>query len=168
MPLLEALEGLENWELTIIGDGPCREEIDSWIKRHRKEEKVQVVPSMPNTDLVHSLREFDVFAAHTAYAEVPKTVIEAGLVGLPIVLNEPLSFSANEYRGAPIVWVKGGAASYREAFRKLGSDSVDLQELGTTTRSHFEAVFSPETSAKMMADLISRTPNANVRPRNKD
>lgn len=167
-PLLEALEGLKDWELTIVGDGPCRKEIGTWIKRHRKEPQIRIVPAMRNVELVRSLQEFDVFAAHTAYAEIPKTVIEAGLVGLPIVLNEPISFVANEYHGAPIVWVKGNAMSYREAFRKLGSDSVDLSELGTTTRAHFEAVFNPDSSGKMMADLMLQTQNVGLRPWNKD
>jgi glycosyltransferase involved in cell wall biosynthesis len=168
MPLLEALEGLEHWELTIVGDGPCRKEIGAWIRRHGKEDQIRMVSAIHNVDLVSSLKEFDVFAAYTAYAEIPKTVIEAGLVGLPIVLNEPSSFVAHEYRGAPIVWVKGDAMSYREAFRKLGSDSVDLSELGTTTRIHFEAVFSPDFAGKMMADLMLRTQNADLRSWNKD
>lgn len=168
MPLLEALKDLGDWELTIIGDGPCREEIRNWLRRHGKESQVRIIPTMRNVELMSFLQQFDVFATHTAYAEIPKTVIEAGLVGLPIVLNEPSSFFAHEYKGAPVCWVKGDVTSYREAFRKLGSDSVDLQELGTTTRSHFETVFSPDSSGKKMADLISRTTNENLRPWNKD
>lgn len=168
MPLLEALEGLKQWELTIVGDGPCRAEITDWIKSHDKEDLVRIVPSLKNEDLICSLKNFDVFAAHTAYAEIPKTVIEAGLVGLPIVLNEPSSMRATEYLGAPIIWVTGDSVSYRKAFEMLGAHSTDLSELGHATRNHFETVFSPELSGKMMADLILQTGNGNLRPWNKD
>ncbi|MFV1852108.1 MAG: glycosyltransferase [Thalassospira sp.] len=168
MPVLEALRELECWELTIIGDGPCRYEIADWIARYDKAGKVRLVPSMKNDDLVASLSTFDVFAAYTAYAEVPKTVIEAGLVGLPIILNKSSSAIAQEYDGAPIIWVSGDASSYRSAFKGLGWDFVDLKELGITTRNRFEAVFNPVSSGKLMADLISQTPNNGLRPWNKD
>ena len=168
MPLLEGLRELEAWELTIVGDGPCREEIGNWIMRHDISGRVKIVSSMGNDDLVASLRKFDIFAAYTEYAEIPKTVIEAGLVGLPIILNQSSTRNAWEYQCAPVVWVAGDALSYRSAFEKFVGYFVDLSELGTTTRSCFESVFDPVSSGKIMADLLSQAWNNDLHPWNKD
>lgn len=159
LPVLDGLKDLEGWHLTIVGNGPCLPSLKDWVKHNGKEDTVRFIPSMSNKELVESLRSFDVFAAHTSYAEVPKTVIEAGLVGLPVILNQPDSFVAQEYEDAPVLWCQGGAESYKQVFERFCASRERWSEIGNASRKHFEKWFSPVFAGKRMADLLSQNAN---------
>tara|TARA_E500000318_G_scaffold102255_1_gene106422 strand:- start:381 stop:1574 length:1194 start_codon:yes stop_codon:yes gene_type:complete len=168
IPVLEGLQTINEWHLTIVGDGPFKSCIETWLALHGLEEQVTFVKAMPNKELVSCLSQFDVFAAYTAYAEIPKTVIEAGLAGLPIILNRPVLSMPDEYRDAPVLWADGASPDYGTVFADFISCGDDWERTGRNTRDHFEKYFEPVTVGKMMADLLLEEPNDRLQPWNKD
>lgn len=159
LPILHGLRDLAGWHLTVIGNGPCLSDLKDWVECNGKETTVRFIPSMRNKELVEALRNFDVFAAHTSYAEIPKTVIEAGLVGLPVILNRPDRFAASEYENAPILWCQGDAEGYRHVFEDFCASRERWPEIGNASKKHFEKWFSPVFAGKSMADLLSQNTN---------
>jgi glycosyltransferase involved in cell wall biosynthesis len=155
LPLLEAVRQIPETNLTIIGDGPERQLIEGWIKQHQISERVTLVERRDNASLIKGLKDFDAFIAYTEFAEVPKTVIEAGLVGLPIILNKPADLMPIEYDGVPICWVEGAHPSYREAIALLIDDALLREQYGNQIRKKFEILFDPDTCSKHMFELLT-------------
>ncbi|URK17055.1 glycosyltransferase [Thalassospira sp. GO-4] len=168
LPILEGLLKLDQWHLTIVGSGPCEGEIRTWVMKHGKETNVTFIASMRNKELIASLKDFDLFVAHTSYAEIPKTVIEAGLIGLPIILNQPVATASREYVDAPIFWANANADGYYNAFKDFWACREKWQGIGHSTRKHFERWFEPVFAGKMMADLLSQSENDCLRPWNEE
>ncbi|MBR9899389.1 MULTISPECIES: glycosyltransferase [Thalassospira] len=155
LPILEAVQQTPFTTLTIIGDGPNRRLIENWIRSQRMSHRVKLVPRMENKELVTKLKNFDAFVGYTEFAEIPKTVIEAGLVGLPIVLNTPKYRLPKEYDGIAIHWVDGQPQSYAKAIGSLIDTPSDRELSGRDTREKFEILFDPDTSNKRMFQLLT-------------
>lgn len=151
-PLIEMLEGRPEWHLTVIGNGPLREHFIGTIRDKGLSSRISMTSRLDNLELLANLKAFDIFVAHTKFEEIPKTVIEAGLVGLPILLNKPNSKLPTEYQNAPITWVDMQTSDYQKSLDKLLLE--DLETIGLKTRRHFETVFNPDFAGKRIADLL--------------
>ncbi len=151
-PLIEMLEHRPDWHLTVVGNGPLREQFIKTIYDKRLSSRVVMTSRMDNTELLRRLKAYDIFVAHTTFEEVPKTVIEAGLVGLPILLNRPNTEFPTEYENAPIHWVNMQVSNYQKSLEELLTH--DLKTVGLETRRHFQTVFNPEAASKRMAHLL--------------
>ncbi|NIY75452.1 glycosyltransferase family 4 protein [Thalassospira sp. HF15] len=151
-PLIEMLEGRPEWHLTVIGNGPLRAQFIRTIRNRGLSPRISMISRLDNIELLESFKTYDIFVAHTKFEEIPKTVIEAGLVGLPILLNKPSSQLPTEYENAPIEWVDMQTSNYQQSLDKLVLR--DLKTIGFKTRQHFESVFNPEVAGKRIADLL--------------
>ncbi|WP_338186422.1 glycosyltransferase [Thalassospira tepidiphila] len=151
-PLIDMLDGRPEWQLTVIGNGPARDQLTKIIGDKGLAGQVSMIPRLDNAELLKSLKKYDVFVAHTKFEEIPKTVIEAGLAGLPIMLNLPSLPLPKEYEGAPIEWVDMQTSDYQRSLDRLLDR--DLKTIGLQTRQHFEVIFDPDVAGKRMADLL--------------
>ncbi|WP_417826597.1 glycosyltransferase family 4 protein [Thalassospira povalilytica] len=164
LPILHAVKQSKFTRLTIIGDGPESPHLKSWVKDNEIADRVEMIARKENSDLVDDLRKFDAFVAYTEYREVPKTVIEAGLVGLPVILNRQAGHTPAEYDAVPIVWASGAPESYQDAFNKLHNDDQLRRQIGHETRQKFQAQFDPEhCNTQMFRLLTSRAYSINAK-----
>lgn len=154
-PILNAIKNCENLHLTVVGDGPNRFQVEQWIEKHNMSQRVTLIPRMQNIMLIEQLKNFDAFIAFTLFAEVPKTVIEAGLVGLPIVLNEPRQGRPVEYKDASIVWCSGTPQSFRSTLIELASDEQKSALYGQRTKDAFKRIFDPATCNEKIYHLLT-------------
>jgi glycosyltransferase involved in cell wall biosynthesis len=154
-PILSAVEQSPNFKLTIIGDGPERPSVKKWIEQQNISDRVKLIPRVDNHLLMEDLKHYDAFVGYTEYSEVPKTVIEAGLVGLPIILNNQSRNNANEYRDSPILWTDGSPASYKIILAKIQTDTSFREEIGKKIRKQFEQVFAPSACSERMFRLLT-------------
>jgi glycosyltransferase involved in cell wall biosynthesis len=163
-PLIEMLKDRPEWHLTVIGNGPLRAQFVRTIRNMGISSRISMISRLDNIELLDSLKTYDIFVAYTKFEEIPKTVIEAGLVGLPILLNKPSSQLPVEYMNAPITWVDMQNSNYQLSLDRLLLK--DLKTIGFETRHHFETVFNPDVAGKTIADLLldeaSLKPHAEV------
>ncbi|HOJ43087.1 MAG TPA: glycosyltransferase, partial [Syntrophorhabdaceae bacterium] len=78
--------------LHIIGDGPMRDEVESFIRKHNLNKAVNLHSSKPNEFVLEKLRQSSVYVQHsitdaeTGNREgLPNSILEAQAVGLPVV-----------------------------------------------------------------------------------
>ncbi len=111
--VIKAIKKLQNVNLVIYGDGNERTKIISFIKKNNLCKRVFLKGFQTNKKILNSLKKYDAFVAFHKYYEFPKTIIEASLVGLPIILNRNPSLSIQEFKNLKILWTDDNVESYR-------------------------------------------------------
>lgn len=150
--LIRAVEQLRNVQLTIVGDGPFHAHLQSVAKQCNIADRVKLIASLPNDELCRQLPEFDIFATHSEYWEIAKSVLEPLLTGLPVVINRRLGTAVPELTDDICVLVPNTPEGYRQALQQLIADDTFRERLGRTAYAHAQANWSPAaTEAKFVA-----------------
>jgi len=156
-PLIRAVAELGGIDLTIVGDGPERANLEQLVAEFGVETAVRFRPAVPNDELCALLPTFDLFAVHTEYWELNKSVLEALLTGLPVVINRRLGPAVPELDGADFVrFVDNTPESYRDAIRELIANDEERAALGQRAYAHAQAHWSPDATETKVVDIYQR------------
>lgn len=149
-PIIDAVLELDDVELLLIGNGDLH---DSLRRRAALAgDRIRFVPAMPNDEVLAQLADADVYVYSSDNYELSKTVIEAALTGLPIVVNDQRGAPIEELVGDHVRLVEGSAASYRAALQEL-ADEEARAALGRRARAHALAHWSPGAAEARLADI---------------
>ena len=100
------------------------------------------------------LSTFDLFAVHTEYWEINKSVLEVLLSGLPVIINRRLSDPVPEFEeGDFLRLVENSEESYFTAIKSLIEDDSARADLGRGAFAHAQAYWAPETTEAVYADI---------------
>ena len=116
--IIKSIIDIKDIKLTIIGNGPLKKKLLFLVKYYKIENKVIFKEKLKNVELIRSLKKFDAFICNTQYLEFPKTIIEALLVGLPIIVNSE-SKKIEEYKDLNIFWAENNPSSYKKTIEKV-------------------------------------------------
>lgn len=153
LPIIEALDGIPNATLTIVGDGPLREVVEQRASALGMSQRVQFIPRMGNDELCRILPTFDVFLAACEFPGIPKAIMEPFLAGLPIVINEPPSEFPSEYISGTCLITDGTAQGYRNAIMELLKDGARRQEIGRAAARWANSVWNPDLAERRVVAL---------------
>jgi glycosyltransferase involved in cell wall biosynthesis len=107
---------------------------------------------MPNDELCAKLPDFDIFATHTEYWELSKSVIEPLLTGLPVIINRRLGQPVPELTNDICHMMRNTVEDYQNALARLIGDHSYREQLGRAAYAHAQANWSPAaTEAKFVA-----------------
>jgi glycosyltransferase involved in cell wall biosynthesis len=149
--LIRAVAQLPNVHLTIVGDGPYHAHLQSVAGECNIIDRLTFIASLPNDELCRRLPEFDIFATHSEYWEIAKSVLEPLLTGLPVVINRRLGTAVPELAEDICVLVTNTAEDYRQALQRLIADGAFRERLGRAAYAHAQANWSPAaTEAKFV------------------
>ncbi len=87
-PLIEALAEIDA-ELTLVGTGPMRDQLERVAARFGVAGRVTFIDSVPNHELPGVFVGHHVFAINISQPGVCMPVMEAMALGLPVVINRP-------------------------------------------------------------------------------
>ena len=152
--IIRAIARLPGVELLIVGDGPKRPELDALVGKLGVGDRVRFAPAIPNDDLCHKLASFDLFAIHTEYWELNKSVLEALLTGLPVIINRRLGDSVPEFdEGDFVHLVENTESSYFAAISSLLNEDSARADLGRRAYAHAQARWAPEKTEAAYAEI---------------
>ncbi len=151
-PLIEALAEIEA-ELTLVGTGPMRGQLERVAARSGVADRVTFIDSVPNHELPRAFVGHHVFAINISQPGVCMPVMEAMALGLPVVINRPRWDAEPEVCGGCAWIVDGSSDSYRAAFQKLIGEPSLVEQLGARCRLRIEE-FSGEKMEERERDLI--------------
>jgi glycosyltransferase involved in cell wall biosynthesis len=103
----------------IVGDGEYHEYLRKVIHQVGCEGKVELIRSIPNEKLCEMLKDFDMMVSHCNYWGMSKTIIEAALAGLPIVINKHPAEPIPEYKEDWILLNENSSEGYRQTILTL-------------------------------------------------
>ncbi len=152
-PILEAIAQIDNSRLYLYGNGNLHDELIALAQTLGIADRVVFKTGVPNDQLMQELQAFDIYVYNSINAEISKTVIEAALVGLPIIHNERTPWLAEELSGDYIYRVENSASGYRQGILALAGDLDLRRRLGELARSHASRHWSPEITEGRVADL---------------
>ena len=140
--LIEALAGLKEANLVIVGDGPRRQILENFVDAQNM--RARTTFAGDQADVVPWLHALDIFVLPSFANEgVPQALIQAMLTGLPCVTTHAGSIAelARHEETALVVPVKD-AAALRAALERLLKDSELRKTLGAAARAHCAANYS--------------------------
>jgi len=153
--IIRAVARIPDAQLTIVGDGPERSTLEDLAVSLNA--AVTFRPSVENDELCKLLPTFDLFAVHTEYWELNKSVLEALLTGLPIIINQRHGAPVPELEGSNVVhFVENSDESYFAAFQYFGANKCARQALGRRAFEHAQENWSPAVTTAKYVDIYKR------------
>lgn len=154
--LLEALKGLRDIELLMIGGGPLRQQIEARIREYGL--NATVLDRVPNETLPAYLNSSAVYVLSSlCEGGSPKTLLEAMACGLPVVSTN--AFGVNEAFQDDVHGYKCAASdvqAFREAILALLDDPIRSQTFGQQGRQHVIAKYSIERAIEREIAIFSQ------------
>jgi glycosyltransferase involved in cell wall biosynthesis len=147
-PLLRALAELDDSRCTLVGQGPLHERVKTLVDELGIADRVTLVPSMRNEELVASLHRYDVLVSVNDYGGVSKVELESALVGMPVITNTHPHEDLPEILGENCIVVEGTSDSYRDALRRVLDDDELRAGLGQRLRSSVDQFHGNITEAQ--------------------
>ena len=149
--LIKAIASLPGIHLTMVGDGSHHQYLRDVAAACGIGHRVEFIPSVGNDELCRRLPEFDIFATHSEYWELSKSVIEPLLTGLPVVINRRNGAPVPELTDDICLLVENTVGSYRAALERLIGDDHFREHLGRSAYARAQRDWAPAvTEAKFV------------------
>jgi len=139
-------------EYTIVGDGPHHEYLEGLAKRVGVGDKITFIKAIANERLCQMLAEYDIMVSHCDYWGIPKSIIEASIVGLPIIINQHPLEPIPEYKGDWLMLCKNTSDGYTEAIKQMIGDSELRENMGKAAKIYAQNNWLPE---EMEEEVVS-------------
>lgn len=154
--ILKALATIPDAHLDLVGDGPLHDRLVALADALGLSGRVRFVRALPNDELVRQLPEYDLFVVHTDFWELSKSVLEALLTGLPVVLNHRQGDPVPELQGDFVTMVSNTPEAYGAAMRELLANTSKRRNLGTRAFEHSQARWSPARTEARFVEIYRR------------
>lgn len=151
--IMRALVRLPGVIFTIVGDGPIRSRLEQLAVDLGIADRVVFRPAVANDELCELLVAQDIFAVHTEYWEISKSVLEALLTGLPIVINRRLGEPVPELEGDFVRMVENSEEAYFRGLNQLLTDHEERAALGRRALAHARANWDPAITEARYAGI---------------
>jgi glycosyltransferase involved in cell wall biosynthesis len=150
--IVKAMSHLENTKMLLVGKGTMSSLIRLEIEKRGLTDRVTMVPSLENSDLLQLVQDCDIYVATCHYGGLSKGTIEAALMGKAILLNLN-SFKDNELEGDWLLRCIDSEKGYTEALQDLISN-VEMRSAISLRASQFaKKHFEPATLNAKWFDL---------------
>lgn len=147
---------------TIVGDGVLHESLRALAADLGCADRAEFIKAIPNAELCAGLQGFDIMVSHCDYWGTSKTIIEAALAGLPIVINRHPQIKIEEYSGGWIVECENTPEAYKEAILDLLENPGRREQLGNLASNTASERFDPEQMERrtvaLYRELLASSP----------
>lgn len=151
--LILALKSFPNAMLDLIGDGPIHDNLKSLVLRENLSDRVNFFPAIPNGELCARLPDYDLFAIHSDYFEISKSLLEALLTGLPCIVNERPGPPVPELQSGLVVLVENSIAGYRNGIGGFIDDEACRERFGSLAARVAWENWDPATTERLFVSI---------------
>ena len=135
MLLIKAFNSLDlkiknKTEISIIGDGPKKWELEKFIRKNNLEKKIKLLGDLPQKEVFKILRESHLFVLTSNWEGFPRSILEAMSFGLAVVASDVggVRESVSEENG--ILIKKGDEESFKNALERLLKNPSLVEKMG--------------------------------------
>ncbi len=151
--IIRAVASLPDINYTIVGDGPLRPDLEKLVSELGVHDRITFRPAITNAELCRMLPSFDLFVIHSDYFEISKSVLEALLSGLPIVMNRRTGTPVPELEGGIVRFVQGTVEAYAAAIRELLESRDAREALGRNAYRDARSRYAPDITERKVAGI---------------
>lgn len=152
--LLDALP--QDCYLTIIGDGPQKNQLAIAIKNLNIGDRVSLTGALSRDEVMKRLSTADIFVLPTRYEGLPYTILEAMAHGVPVVASDVGGVKETVGEDAGIVVPPDDVNALTHALDRLITHPELRQQMGETARLKVQNVFSVETMCQKTLDIYQK------------
>ena len=159
--LVDALRNLPDdlppIELTIVGDGPIREQLEHAIAQAELPFSVRLLGSLPEAETLKQIAKCDALVLPSLMEGLPVVLVEARALGKPVVatalagIPELVRHNVDGLLFEPTNWDQLG-----QAIATLACDKEKRQRMARQAAASFPAEFDIDSAAKVLADQFGR------------
>lgn len=153
--LLTALADLPDATLTVIGDGPAREDLEGLVGRLDLAARVTFTGWVPDPWPLFGDAAIGVVPSDTYPEGLPLVACEMMMSGLPIVATDIPGLREVAHADAARLVPPGDAEALRRILATLATE--DLVTLGARARAHALANFDATEKARQVVDVLVNT-----------
>lgn len=154
--IIRAISRMENVNYTLIGNGPMHQPMKDLADELGVSDRIHFIPAVPNDELCAMMKDYDIFATHTEYWEISKSVLEALLTGMPIILNKRTGAPVAELTSDICIHVDNHADDYEEAFYKIITDHDFREALGKKALSVANEKWHPDNTEPVFVEIYKQ------------
>ncbi len=133
-----------NIEYIVVGDGVLHNYLKELAKALGIDKQIKFFKHMPNSQVCKLYSQCDFMVSNCHYKGISKTIIEAGLSGLPIILNSYHDgYNLLEYQGDWIYECADTPEGYAKALKELIENNIKREFLGKQALKVTQQIFSP-------------------------
>jgi len=129
-------------EISIIGEGPKRKELEKFIKKNKLEEKIKLLGSISRERVFEVLRKSDIFVLISNWEGFPYTIIEAMSSGLAIIASDVGGIKEALNDNCGILVKRGDGEEIENALEKLIKNPSLIKEMGERAKEKVKREFS--------------------------
>lgn len=124
------MEGIDNWHLTFIGDGPCMSELFIEAKNNDLLDKITWLGAVWNRELINSVfTRMDILLSASTFEGLPISILEAMRYHMPLWLSDIPPH--REIGGdAAYYFTLGSYDSFKSTYLKINEEYVLLSNRG--------------------------------------
>lgn len=153
--LFEAIRLLNDEKifLCVVGDGPQRQRLESWIQDHGMQKQIMMVGEQRNVN--EWLQSFDIFAFPSLAEGVPQALAQAMLTELPCVTTNVGGIPELAIHGeTALVCKPRDSMDFTRALSLVLNDSIFAKKLGSGARAQCIRTLPPSLMAAQMEGLV--------------
>jgi len=154
--LICAVASLPGIHLTLVGDGGYHDYLRRVAEESNCQDRIIFQRALPNDVLCSMLPEFDMFAVHSEYWEISKSVLEPLLCGMPVIINCRKGAPVPELTQEICMLIENSVEGYREAILALIRDDDMRERIGLAAYAHAQAYWIPEKTEARFAEIYRK------------
>ena len=137
----------------VVGDGVYHDYLNKLAAALKVENKVEFVRAINNERLLKMLPEFDLLVSHCDYWGISKTILEASLAGLPIIVNKHPVSPIPDYDGGWLIACDNSTEGYKSAISSLLQNHEKRETLGYAAYDHAKEHWDPAKMETKVRDI---------------
>ncbi|MCX7825621.1 MAG: glycosyltransferase family 4 protein [Verrucomicrobiae bacterium] len=155
---IEAIAPIAGARLDLVGDGPERPRLEALTKQLGLEDRVRFWGRLPNEKVWGLFRDADVLVHPSQWENLPVTILETMLAGVPVIARPIGGIPEQIEDGATGYVVPGNdAGSLREALERFAALPPERRAaMGERARAVFQERFSFEVVMDRVTRLLER------------
>jgi glycosyltransferase involved in cell wall biosynthesis len=154
--IIKALKKLPDAHLTLVGDGPHQGYLERLVRHCDLERRIEFHRTLTNAEVCQRLPNFDIFVAHVQSYGIAKSVLEALLTGLPVVINRRMGEPVPELQGDHVLLVENSVDGYFNALSRLMQDHEFRTGLGKRAYKHAQENWAPSKTEAKYVEIYKR------------
>lgn len=160
--IIRAVKPYDGIQLTFIGSGNLLSQTRELANNLEGPAEIIFIESMPNDELCKCLHNYDLFAVHSDAWEISKAVLEALLVGLPVVINRREHDEVPELGKGLVRLVNNTTDDYRDAILELKDNYEARKELALNGQQMAQNNWNPKVTearfVQVYQDVMASSP----------
>ncbi len=154
--IIEAIAELPGVHLTLVGTGNLHEKLKTLAATLNCSDRCEFVSGLDNEAVLKLMQDSDIYVFNLISLGISKTMMEAALIGLPIIVNRGPYGLAEEIDGDWLVKTENTKLGYVKALQSLIEDSVGREALGRRAHEHASTHWSPVAMEDRVVALYRR------------